>query len=37
MKIIIIFDFIEFILYSISKSYDSHLLKNAINENLTGR
>ena len=35
MNIIIIFNFIEFILYSISKSYDSHLLKNAMNENLT--
>lgn len=36
MKIIIIFDFIEFILYSISMNYDFQLLKNAMNENLTG-
>ena len=28
-------NFIEFILYSISKSYDSHLFKNAMNKNLT--
>lgn len=36
MKIIIVFGFIEYILYSISMSYDSHLLKNSMNENLTG-